>query len=201
VKNVFTPFFSACRNIDKKFEYSWFYSDTPLQAMLTEKPPRLLPDPVNYRDWDGFILGQLKQGAQMLKVKYPDTALSGLTWGKVNTAQYRHPFSGANPLLSRLLDMPADELAGCGECVRVAGPGFGASERLVVSPAHLDEGILQMPGGQSAHPLSPYYRDQYSYWMQGLPIDLLAGKPKHKLVLKPDADLKPRVGRLFCPHG
>jgi penicillin amidase len=188
VKNVFTPFLSACRNVDKDFEYSWFYIDTPLQAMLTEKPPLLLPDPVSYRDWDAFILGQLKQGAQQLRVKYPDTALSRLTWGKVNIAQYKHPFSGYIPLLSRLLDMPEDELAGCGNCVRVAGPGFGASERLVVSPAHLDEGILHMPGGQSAHPLSPYYRDQYGYWLQGSPIDLLAGKPKHKLILKPDAD-------------
>jgi len=188
MKNVFTPFLAACRNADNNFQYSWFYSDTPLQAMLKAKPPQLLPDPVNYRDWDAFILGQLTQSAQQLRAKYPDIALSGLTWGRVNTAQYKHPFSGTIPLLSRLLDMPEDELAGCGHCVRVANPGFGVSERLVVSPAHLDEGILHMPGGQSAHPLSPYYRDQFSYWVQGLPIDLLAGKPKHKLILKPDAD-------------
>ena len=188
MKNVFTPFLSACRNADNNFQYSWFYSDTPLQAMLKEKPPQLLPDPVNYRDWDTFILGQLTQSAQQLRVKYPDIVLSELTWGRVNTAHYKHPFSETIRILSRLLDMPEDELAGCGHCVRVANPDFGASERLVVSPAHLDEGILHMPGGQSAHPLSPYYRDQFSYWVQGLPIDLLAGKPEHKLVLKPDAD-------------
>ncbi len=188
VKNVFTPFLSACRNVDNNFQYSWFYIDTPLQAMLTEKPSQLLPDPVNYRDWDAFILGQLTQGAQQLRAKYPDITLSELTWGMVNTAQYKHPFSEGLPILSRLLDMPEDELAGCGYCVRVATPGFGASERLVVSPAHLDEGILHMPGGQSAHPLSPYYRDQFSYWVKGLPIKLLAGNPEHKLILKPDAD-------------
>jgi len=84
-----------------------------------------------------------------------------------------------------LLDMPEDELAGCGNCVRVVNPQFGASERLVVSPAHLDQAILHMPGGQSAHPLSPYYRDQQAYWVKGLPLDLLAGKSEHKLVLTP----------------
>ncbi|NOU23707.1 MAG: penicillin acylase family protein [Methyloglobulus sp.] len=185
-ETVFSPFLEASRKIDKNFRYSWLYIDTPLQAMLTEKIPGLLPDPDKYRNWDDFILAQLKQSAKQLKEAYPDTNLSELTWGKINTAQFAHPFSAAMPFLSLFLDMPKDQLAGCGGCVRAAGPDFGASERLVVSPAHLDEGILHMPGGQSAHPLSPNYQDQQSYWVQGLPIELLAGTPKHTLVLKPE---------------
>lgn len=182
---VFSPFLTACRKTDKNFSYSWTYIDTPLQTLLTEKVPRLLPDPIHYKNWDDFILGQLTQSAKQLKAKHPGMKLSDLTWGKMNNAQFTHPFSKAAPLLGLLLDMPEDELAGCGNCVRVAGPKFGATERLVVSPAHLDEGILHMPGGQSSHPLSPYYRDQQSYWVQGLPIGLLAGKPAHSLILKP----------------
>ncbi|MGZ8224740.1 MAG: penicillin acylase family protein, partial [Methylobacter sp.] len=108
-----------------------------------------------------------------------------LTWGKMNKARFAHPFSKTVPLLELLLDMPEDELAGCSSCVRAVSPKFGASERLVVSPAHLDGGILHMPGGQSSHPLSPYYRDQQSYWVHGLPISLLAGKSEHNLTLKP----------------
>ena len=87
--------------------------------------------------------------------------------------------------MSWLLDMPNDELAGCAGCVRVVSANFGASERMVVSPAHLDEAILHTPAGQSAHPLSPYYRDQQRYWVKGLPIALLAGKSQHSLVFKP----------------
>jgi penicillin amidase len=64
---------------------------------------------------------------------------------------------------------------------------FGASERMVVSPAHLDEGILHIPVGQSAHPLSPYYRDQQHYWVKGLALPFLAGKSQHSLVFEPDA--------------
>jgi penicillin amidase len=185
-ETVFSPFLEASRKIDKNFRYSWLYIDTPLQAMLTEKIPGLLPDPDKYRNWDDFILAQLKQSAKQLKEAYPDTKLSELTWGKINTAQFAHPFSAAMPFLSLFLDMPKDQLAGCGGCVRAAGPDFGASERLVVSPGHLDEAILHMPGGQSAHPLSPNYRDQQSYWVQGLSIELLAAKQKHTLVLKPE---------------
>ncbi|CAA9892260.1 Penicillin amidase [Candidatus Methylobacter favarea] len=185
---VFSPFLTACRKLDKNFSYSWTYIDTPLQAMLTAKPPRLLPDPIHYKNWNAFILGQLRQSARQLQAKYPNMKLSDLTWGKVNKAHFAHPFSRAVPLLGLLLDMPEDQLAGCSSCIRVAGPKFGATERLVVSPAHLDQGILHMPGGQSAHPLSPYYRDQHYYWVHGLPIDLLAGKSAHSLTLKPGSN-------------
>ena len=186
--SVFSPFLEASRSMDKNFNYAWSYIDTPLQAMLTQKVPQLLPDPANYHNWDDFILGQLKRSAQQLRTDYPDTALSELTWGQVNKAQIGHPFSKGLPLLGILLDMPADALAGCSNCVRAVGPNFGASERLVVSPAHLDEGIMHMPGGQSGHPLSSYYRDQHHHWVKGLPLALLAGKAEHRLTLKPGVD-------------
>jgi len=184
-ETVFTPFVAACQKSVKDFSYSWTYIDTPLQAMLTEKVPELLPDPVHYHHWDAFILDQLRQSARQLKTEYPEIKLPQLAWGKTNKTQFAHPFAKALPLLGFLLDMPEDELAGCSNCVRVAGPHFGASERLVVSPSHLGEGILQMPGGQSAHPLSPHYRDQQDAWVKGLPIGLLAGKDEYRLVLKP----------------
>jgi len=75
-------------------------------------------------------------------------------------------------------------LPGCAFCVRAAGPGFGASERLVVSPNHFEDAILHMPGGQSSHPLSPYYRDQQDYWLKGWPLLLTAGKSEHLLLLQ-----------------
>lgn len=183
-ESVFNPFLAVCKQIDKNFDYSWTYIDTPLQALLTEKPARLLPDS-HYADWNAFILAQLKSSLARLQAKYPDKKLAELTWGLVNTAQIKHPFSKVSPVLGWLLDMPVEELAGCDACVRVAGRAFGASERMVVSPAHLQDGILHIPAGQSAHPLSPYYRDQQAYWVQGLPIAFLAGKSQHSLVFKP----------------
>jgi penicillin amidase len=184
-KSVFTPFLTAAKQADKDFEYSWTYIDMPLQTLLTEKPISLIPDS-HYADWNAFILRQLTESAAQLKAKYPDKPLAELTWGNVNKAKVKHPFSGTVPLLGWLLDMPENELSGCAACVRVTGAAFGASERMVVSPAHLDEGILHIPAGQSAHPLSPYYRDQQAYWVQGLPLALLTGTSQHSLVFKPD---------------
>jgi penicillin amidase len=184
-KSVFSPFLAACKQVDKNFNYSWTYIDTPLQALLTEKPAALLPDS-HYADWNAFILAQLTQTVAQIKAKYPNKKLAEITWGSVNKAQMKHPFSDISPLLSWLLDMPNDELAGCAGCVRMTSANFGASERMVVSPAHLDEGILHIPAGQSAHPLSAYYRDQQRYWVKGLALPFLAGKSQHSLVFKPD---------------
>lgn len=183
--SVFTPFLSACLNADKNFSYSWTYSDTPLKALLTEKPPRLLPDAAHYRNWDDFIFGQLQHSLQQVQAQHPGLGLMEVNWGMQNRVQQAHPFSNALPILSDLLDMPNEALPGCGFCVRAAGPGFGASERLVVAPGHFEDAILHMPGGQSGNPLSPYYRDQQNYWLKGLPMTLIAGKSEHTLLLKP----------------
>ncbi|MGZ5526577.1 MAG: penicillin acylase family protein [Methylomonas sp.] len=187
-ESVFTPFLSASRQADKSFSYNWTYIDTPLQALLNEKPMQLLPDTANYRNWDDFVLGQLKHSIQRLQAQHPGVRLTELNWGRHNKVRHSHPFSKALPILSDLLDMPAEALPGCAFCVRAAAPGFGASERLVVSPNHFEDAILHMPGGQSGHPLSTYYRDQQDYWLKGLPMALSAGKAEHMLVLKPNED-------------
>ena len=47
---------------------------------------------------------------------------------------------------------------------RVQDGAFGASERLAVSPGHEAEGYLELPGGPSGHPLSPFYRSGFDDW-------------------------------------
>ncbi|PKD39823.1 penicillin acylase family protein [Methylomonas sp. Kb3] len=187
IDSVFTPFLNSCKQADKNFVYSWNYVDTPLQAILNERPAQLLPEAAQHKTWDQFILAQLEISADTVMSRHPDVGLTNLTWGKQNIVGHAHPFSKALPLLSTALDMPHQSLAGCGGfCVRVTGADFGASERLVASPNHLSEGILHMPGGQSGHPLSSYYKDQQVFWVEGLPMPLMAGKSQHKLVLKPE---------------
>lgn len=188
IEAVFKPMLSASREADKNFNYAWTYIDTPLQALLAEKPLHALPDAAHYQNWNVFILGQLQRSLQQLQAQHPDVALMELNWGMQNKVKHSHPFSKALPMLSNLLDMPSEALPGCSFCVRATGPGFGASERLVVSPGHFDDAILHMPGGQSGHPLSSYYRDQQAYWLKGLPMPLTAGKPEHTLLLQPDSE-------------
>jgi penicillin amidase len=64
---------------------------------------------------------------------------------------------------------------------RVAGPKFGQSERMTVSPGHEEQGLFDMPGGQSGHPLSPFFLSGHGDWVRGTPTPLLPGPAKYTL--------------------
>ncbi len=70
---------------------------------------------------------------------------------------------------------------------RAQGPAFGASERFAIVPGREAESYLHMPGGQSDHPLSPYYGAGHEDWARGRAVPLLPGPVEHRLRLVPPA--------------
>ena len=97
----------------------------------------------------------------------------------------RHPLSGALPALAGWLDMPTLQLPGDHDMPRVQDGAFGASERFAVSPGHEAEAYLELPGGPSGHPLSPYYRAGFQAWARGEAPPFLPGAAAHSLTLTP----------------
>ena len=67
----------------------------------------------------------------------------------------------------------------------MAGPSFGASQRMVVSPGHEARGVFHMPGGQAGHPLSPYWGAGHDAWVEGRPSPFLPGPTVWTLTLTP----------------
>ena len=153
-----------------------------LWPLLKERPPHLLPPP--YESWDALLADSARQLEKDLAAQGPD--LAQRSWGERNTAAICHPVSAALPgLFKRWLCMPTQPLAGDDNMPRVVGPKFGASERMVVSPSHEADGIVHMPGGQSGHPLSPFWGAGHDDWVEGRPTPFLPGKPTHSLRLTP----------------
>ncbi|UVT14311.1 MAG: penicillin acylase family protein [Nitrospira sp.] len=183
-RSVFAPYLSSCRERDAQFSYDGDL-DTPLRHLLTTQIPELNPDPGHFSSWSEFLLNAVEQSVRELEAEHPSVSPSELTWGEVNRVKMEHPLGGVLPGLGYILNMPDEPASGCGQCIRVMQDGLGASQRLVVSPGHQDEGIHHMPGGQSGHPLSPHYRDQQPYWSNGMPLPFLAGTPVHTLMLVP----------------
>jgi len=153
----------------------------PLWQLLTQRPLHLLARP--YADWDEFLRAQVDQTLTDLGTRCPQ--LSECTWGKRNLVKIRHPLSAALPGGAAFLDMPSVELPGDHNMPRVQDGPFGASERFAVSPGHEEEAYLELPGGQSGHPLSPYYRAGFAGWVQGQPLPFLPGASEHTLMLLP----------------
>lgn len=146
--------------------------------ILQERPSHLLPD--GYQDWAQFLASQARAVEAELG---PD--LTTKTWGARNTVTIEHPLSGAVPIFGKYLNMTTTALPGGSFMPRVQSPRFGASERMIVSPGHEEDGIFHMPGGQSAHPKSPFYRSSFNDWAEGNPSPLLPGPTIHTLSLIP----------------
>ena len=83
--------------------------------------------------------------------------------------------------------MPTRQLPGDHHMPRVQDGEFGASERFAVSPGRESEGYLELPGGPSGHPLSPFYRSGFEDWASGKETPFLPGPAVHVLTLSPEA--------------
>ena len=151
--------------------------------LLEQRPAHLLSR--RYDSWPALLEDAAREVRDDLAGKGP---LADRTWGERNVAKICHPLANALPgFLKPRLCMPGEPLPGDGSMPRVQGPAFGASERMVVSPGHEADGIVHMPGGQSGHPLSPFWGAGHDDWVHGRATPFLPGAPKHTLALVPAA--------------
>ncbi len=182
-RRVFDFVLTECYEADRRFDYTTVRRrEGPLWALVTEKPPHLL-DP-GYANWDDLLVDAIDAvGADAMRER--SGTLNDRVWSEVNVTRYRHPLSAAVPVIGRWLDMPARPLPGDLYTPRVHSGAIGASERMVVSPGRESEGIMQMPTGQSGHPLSPFYANSHDAWVEGRPTPFLPGPAEHTLTLTP----------------
>ncbi len=148
---------------------------------LVNERPVAVPPPGG--DWRAFLLARVD--ATIASLAKDCGTLAKCTYGSRKPVAVRHPLSRAVPLLSGLLDMPTEQLPGDHHMPRVQDGAFGASERMAVSPGHEADGYLELPGGPSGHPLSPFYRSGFDDWARGVPTPFLPGPAAHKLELTP----------------
>ena len=148
-----------------------------LARLLDERPASWLPAP--YPDWRSLELAAIDDVIVQLTAN--GGPLAEATWGARNTASIAHPISLAAPALRRFLAAPADPLPGDANMPRVAGPNFGQSQRMTLTPGKEEQGVFNMPGGQSGHPLSPFFLRGHAAWVAGKTLPLLPGPVAHTL--------------------
>lgn len=159
-----------------------FQWEGPLWGLLTERPLHLL-DP-RFESWDELLLEAADKTMGYYDENY-EPELGRRTWGERNTVRVSHPLGRAVPQLARWLNIEPLPMPGDSQMPRVQSPGFGASERFAVSPGREEDGYFHMPGGQSGHFLSPYYRKGHEAWVNGEPTPFLPGPAAHHLKLIP----------------
>ena len=182
VRRVMTSLTASALAVDPGFDYTRLLrGEGPVWQILEERPLHLLD--AKFKSWDEAILSTID--AVIAQLTEGGRSLADRTWGEANTAEIRHPLAGAIPFFGRYLNMPGDPLPGDVYTPRASTPRTGPSERMAVSPGRENEGILHTPTGQSGHPLSPHYGDQYRAWLVGEPTPFLPGPVVNTVVLTP----------------
>ena len=181
---VFDPLVEPCKELDDNFRYTrWARFEGPLESLLDEQPSHLLSD--EYENWDALLWAAVDDLLDYF-LKDGVTKLDSFSWGNLNQVAITHPLSGAMPeTIRKRIDLPTESIRGDRWMPRVQGVGFGASERFAVSPGHEEDGIFHMPGGQSGHFSSPFYKAGHRAWADGVAAPFLPGVTKHTLRLVP----------------
>lgn len=183
VRQVMTTLTAPALSIDPTFDFArTFRGEGPVWQLVSEKPQHLLDS--RYSSWEEWMLASVD--ASITALTADGAALGGLTWGDANRGAIAHPLASAIPFLGQRLNMPIDPLPGDVYTPRAHSPRVGPSQRMVVSPGREAEGIMEIPTGQSGHPLSPHYGDQYRAWLNGEPTPFLPGPTVSTLTLTPN---------------
>jgi penicillin amidase len=172
-----------CYEADPAFDYLTVRRrEGALWRLVSEQPMHLL-DPA-YGSWNELLLASLDSVIETARAGHSGP-LRERTWAEYNVSAFRHPLSASLPFAGRWLDMPVRSLPGDLFTPRMHWGANGASERMVVSPGHEEDGIMEMPTGQSGHPLSPFYGSSHNAWVSGTPTPFLPGKSEYRLRLEP----------------
>jgi penicillin amidase len=180
-----------------EWRYAWPLAHEAAFRILETRPPHLLPP--TEEDWETYLRRELQGVARRLGAGgdvFGSEAFGGdggagwdIPWGSVNRARIRHPFSMSRgdetTALGRFLDRPRDPMSGWLGAVRAQSPEYGQSLRFVGRPGAPESAYLDLPGGQSGHPLSTFWDRGHRAWVDGGATPLAAGPPLHRLVLEP----------------
>lgn len=135
------------------------------------------------RDW---LAPALEAAARSARTRWSDDP-ADWRWGDVRPLRIRHPFGGANPVLSRLLDVPA--LPGIGGVETVFKSHFLRSDRermevivgpifrMVIDLGAPEESGFALAGGQSGRWTDDHYADLAEDWRAGRLRPLLPAAP------------------------
>jgi len=182
VRDVMTTLSAPAMRIDPGFDYTRsLRGEGPVWQLVTERPAHLLSP--TFKSWDDWMLAAVDRAIADLTTD--GQQLADRAWGEANGAQFLHPLAAAIPFFGRYLNMPGDPLPGDIYTPRAQTPRTGPSERMAVSPGREHEGILHIPTGQSGHPLSPHYGDQYRAWLNGEASPFLPGQAMTTMMLTP----------------
>jgi len=169
--------------------YNWPMRGVFLANVVDGRLERWLPH--DDADFDVTLVKSLEQAVRQIPGLVRSHSYQAWRWGDTIPLTFRHPLSGASPLLARLFDVGPFPQAGTARTVKATTPEHGPSMRIVDDLSNLDNSVQEITLGESGQVFSPYYHDQFETWYGGGNFPLLFSDVAvdkgtvHGLVLEP----------------
>ena len=185
-KRVFFPMLLEPKLGDDWRLYHWAESLFAGEQILMNEPAAWLPP--RYKTWDDFLADLVRQG---LEHEHAPSDLRTWRYGYVFPVDVEHPLYGLLPWFKRWTGTGVLPQSGDTSTVKQVSRTFGPSQRFTIDWANIDGATADITMGESGDPLSPYYRDQWTYWYNGKTFALpftdaaVAAATAHTLRLQP----------------
>jgi penicillin amidase len=89
------------------------------------------------------------------------------------------------PWAAALIGVAPRPQPGALHVVRTCVPGFGSAGRAVFGTGPDGYAAVDLPGGQSGHPLSPHFTDRHEEWSEAPPSARRPPRARCSYVLRP----------------
>ncbi len=128
--------------------------------ILRDRPPDWFPD------YDALLLHSFTDAMDEGQ-RIQGTNPSLWKWGKTLFVEIRNPVGGALPWIGSWFNVGPLPASGGITTVKQMNGRLGPSERMNFSVGNWDNSLWNLTVGESGHPVSPHYRDQFDAWYYG----------------------------------
>jgi penicillin amidase len=148
-----------------------------IQRLLTERPDIL------GQDWDALVARAFTAAVTRLEKRYGSRPAEWF-YGQDSKIAINNLVLGSIPVIGQFFNIGPEPQSGHSWTVKQVSAVLGPSQRLVADLANWDQSLAVIPIGQSGHPLSPHYRDQWEDYYYGRQVRLPFNNVPAKAVLK-----------------
>ncbi len=179
--------------------YDWHMQTAFLENVIDHRPPQWLPGPSSQTpaldsaegvpNYDQLLADSLAAAMVALEKRFATPKMEEWHWGKIQEMTWLHPIGNSLPVARRLFNLGPFEQGGTAYTVKQITRTLGPSMRFVVDFGDLEKTTLTITTGESGHPLSSHYRDQFPLWKAGEGAQLSfvpSAEGRDKLTLRPD---------------
>lgn len=157
-----------------------FMAPQAIEKLLRERPPGW------FADYDAVLLKSLDDGLAQGRM-LEGSRTSSWDYGRYNRLTIENPVIGRLPVIGGYFNIGPTPMSGSPTTIKQDSRRLGPSLRMIVDFSNFDGSLENITAGESGHPLSRLYKDQWDAYYTGhsFPMEFDRIQARQTLVVNP----------------